>query len=121
MLNNAVEGMTDSDRRIALLDWLAADLPNFFTGRILPVDTHVADRWGRMVAVAGMPLPVIGSRLGTTAIHLVGKIFTQRIERHNLNLRTHIKRLTRKTICFSRSIELHEKVIDSYTKRMRFN
>ena len=53
--------------------------------------------------------------------HLVGKIFTQRIERHNLNLRTHIKPLTRKTICFSRSIELHEKVIDSYTERMRFN
>ncbi|WP_447874694.1 IS1 family transposase, partial [Serratia fonticola] len=25
-----------------------------------------------------------------------------RIERHNLNLRTHIKRLARKTICFSK-------------------
>lgn len=33
--------------------------------------------------------------------HLTGKIFTQRIERNNLTLRTHIKRLARKTICFS--------------------
>ena len=43
--------------------------------------------------------------------HLTGKIFTQRIERNNLTLRTRIKRLARKTLCFSRSIELHEKVI----------
>ncbi len=36
--------------------------------------------------------------------HLTGKIFTQRIERNNLTLRTRIKRLTRKTICFSRLV-----------------
>ncbi|RAP67868.1 IS1 family transposase, partial [Candidatus Erwinia dacicola] len=34
-----------------------------------------------------------------------------RIERNTLTLRTRIKRLARKTICFSRSIEVHEKVI----------
>jgi insertion element IS1 protein InsB len=43
--------------------------------------------------------------------HLTAKIFTQRIERTNLTLRTRIKRLTRRTICFSRSVELHEKII----------
>lgn len=36
--------------------------------------------------------------------HLTGKIFTQRIERNNPTIRTRIKRLARKTICFSRSI-----------------
>lgn len=41
--------------------------------------------------------------------HLTRKIFTQRIERNNLTLRTRIKRLARKTICFSCSVELHEK------------
>ncbi|OZI14781.1 hypothetical protein CE195_06345, partial [Sodalis-like symbiont of Philaenus spumarius] len=30
--------------------------------------------------------------------------FTQRIERNNLTLRTRIKRLARKMICFSRSV-----------------
>ncbi|EDS4738688.1 IS1 family transposase, partial [Salmonella enterica] len=54
-------------------------------------------------------------------IHLVGKIFTQRIERHNLNLRIHIKRLARKTICYSRSVELHEKVIGTYIERYHYN
>lgn len=42
-------------------------------------------------------------------IHLTGKIFTQRIERNNLTLRTRIKRLARKTVCFSRSVEIHDK------------
>ena len=35
--------------------------------------------------------------------HEVGKCNTQKIERKNLNLRTWIKRLTRKTMCFSKS------------------
>ncbi|EAM4449171.1 IS1 family transposase [Salmonella enterica] len=52
--------------------------------------------------------------------HLTGKIFTQRIERNNLTLRTRIKRLARKTICFSRSVELHEKVIGSFIEKFMF-
>ncbi|ALP42727.1 transposase [Aeromonas schubertii] len=54
-------------------------------------------------------------------MHLTGKIFTQRIERNNLTLRTRIKRLARKTICFSRSVELHEKVIGAFIERHHFN
>ncbi len=43
--------------------------------------------------------------------HQVGKRNTQKIERKNLNFRTGIKRLTRKTICFSKSETLHDTVI----------
>ncbi|WP_430018603.1 IS1 family transposase [Pantoea agglomerans] len=52
--------------------------------------------------------------------HLTGKIFTQRIECNNLTLRTRIKRLARKTICFSRSVELHEKVIGAFIEKYMF-
>ncbi|SUP81206.1 Insertion element iso-IS1n protein insB [Yersinia pseudotuberculosis] len=52
--------------------------------------------------------------------HLTGKIFTQRIERNNLTLRTRLKRLARKTICFSRSLELHEKVIGAFIEKYMF-
>lgn len=52
--------------------------------------------------------------------HLTGKIFTQHIERNNLTLRTRIKRLERKTICFSRSIDVHEKVIGSFIEKYMF-
>lgn len=36
-------------------------------------------------------------------IHTAGAYLINHIERHNLNLRTHLKRLSRRTICFSRS------------------
>lgn len=52
--------------------------------------------------------------------HLTGKIFTQRIKRNNLTLRTRIKRLARKTICFSRSLEVHEKVIGAFIEKYIF-
>ncbi|ERK05804.1 Mobile element protein [Serratia fonticola AU-P3(3)] len=52
--------------------------------------------------------------------HLTGKIFTQRIERNNLTLRTRIKRLARRTICFSRSVELYEKVIEAFIEKYMF-
>ncbi|PQN43730.1 IS1 family transposase, partial [Shigella dysenteriae] len=51
---------------------------------------------------------------------LTGKIFTQRIERNNLTLRTRIKRLARKTICFLRSVEIHEKVIGTFIEKHMF-
>jgi len=45
------------------------------------------------------------------AQHTVGKRHTQKIERKHTTLRARIKRLVRKTICFSRSILMHDLVI----------
>ena len=42
---------------------------------------------------------------------------TWRIERRNLNLRTHLKRLSRKTLCFSKSEVVHDHVIGMYIER----
>jgi len=47
----------------------------------------------------------------TAKIYEIGKRNTQTIERKNLTLRTRVKRLTRKTICFSKSIKMHDIVI----------
>jgi len=52
--------------------------------------------------------------------HEVGKRKTQRIERKHLTLRTRIKRLARKTICFSRSEEMHDIVIGLFINRYEF-
>jgi IS1 family transposase/transposase-like protein len=46
----------------------------------------------------------------------VGKEGTRNIERHNLNFRTHIKRLQRRTICFSKTDEMHDAVIKLYVQ-----
>ena len=53
-------------------------------------------------------------------LHVVGKRRTQQLERKHLTLRTRIKRLVRKTICFSRSIQLHETVIGLFINRFEF-
>jgi len=52
--------------------------------------------------------------------HEVGKRNTQKIERKNLNFRTWIKRLTRKTICFSKSETLHDTVIGLLINKVEF-
>jgi insertion element IS1 protein InsB len=52
--------------------------------------------------------------------HQPGKRNTQKIERKHLKLRTRIKRLTRKTICFSKSIQMHDIVIGLFVNRYEF-
>lgn len=41
----------------------------------------------------------------------IGKKNTQKIERKHLTFRTRLKRLTRKTICYSKSLEMHKILI----------
>lgn len=67
-IRKGIEGVGDEVRKQTLIDWLETDLPTFFTGRILDVDGAVADRWGRLVAAAGRPLPTIDSLLAATAL-----------------------------------------------------
>ena len=52
--------------------------------------------------------------------HLITKRFTQSIERQNLNFRTRIKRLQRKTIGFSKSVAMHDKIIGEFINREFF-
>jgi insertion element IS1 protein InsB len=54
------------------------------------------------------------------SLHTVGKRNTQQIERKHLTLRTRIKRLARKTICFSKSILMHDVVIGLFINRFEF-
>lgn len=67
-LRKGVELLADPARKAALHQWLSIDLPNYFSGRILAIDTRVADRWGRMLAAAGRPVPAIDSLLAATAV-----------------------------------------------------
>ena len=51
---------------------------------------------------------------------VVGKANTQKIERKHLTLRTRIKRLVRKTICFSKLEIMHDIVIGLFINRYEF-
>lgn len=46
--------------------------------------------------------------------HQVGKEQTRHIERHKLNFQPHLKRLQRRTICYSKTAEMHDAVLKLY-------
>jgi IS1 family transposase/transposase-like protein len=52
---------------------------------------------------------LIAKKIHNTCVHC-----TNHIERHNLSIRTHLKRLNRKTICFSRSLVVLMAVLRIY-------
>src|SRR5467141_3318379 len=52
--------------------------------------------------------------------HTVGKANTQKIESKHINLRTRIKRLVRRTICFSKTERMHDLVLGLFINRYEF-
>jgi insertion element IS1 protein InsB len=53
-------------------------------------------------------------------VHSPGKRNTQKSERKHLTLRTRITRLGRKTICFSKTTQMHDLVIGLFVNRYAF-
>jgi IS1 transposase len=52
--------------------------------------------------------------------HCPGKRNTQKIERKHLTLQTRMKRLARKTICFSKTTQMHDIVLGLFVNRYAF-
>jgi len=72
-IRKGLVGLAQSRRRTRLETWLEVDLRARFSGRIVPIDAGVADRWGWLAAEAkrnGKALPVIDGLLAATALHL---------------------------------------------------
>ncbi len=68
-IRKGIEALADRRRREKLRLWLEHELPAWFEGRVLSVDLAVADRWGRLLAEMGRPVPTIDSLLAATALH----------------------------------------------------
>ena len=90
-------GRTDADF-LCLLGYLSQ----------IPIDKYCTDDWGAY------------SRNLPAEKHRIGKDRTWKIERKNLNFRTHIKRLCRKTICYSKDEQIRDNVIGMYIERYYF-
>ena len=76
-IRKGVEQMPDGARREKLRLWLEHELLDWFGTRILLVDIPVADRWGRLVAQIGRPVPSIDSLLAATALHYELRLVTR--------------------------------------------
>jgi toxin FitB len=70
-LRRGIALMDDGRRREALAAWLAVDLPGRFSGRILPIDPAIAERWGDLMAQSrrsGFALSVMDGFFAATAL-----------------------------------------------------
>ena len=73
--------------------------------RLFPIRSYSTDNWQSY------------AKYIPSTQHHIGKDQTWKIERTNLNFRTHLKRLHRKTICFSKDEALHDTIIGLYIER----
>jgi len=62
----------------------------------------------------------LSNQTSAPEVHCPGKRHTQKIERKHLTLRTRMKRLVRKTICFSKSTQIPDIVIGLFVNRYAF-
>lgn len=76
-IRKGIEQMPESARREKLRLWLEHELTEWFGNRVLPIDNTVADRWGRLVAQMGRPVPSIDSLLAATALHYELRMVTR--------------------------------------------
>jgi predicted nucleic acid-binding protein len=70
-IRKGIASLADARRRTKLESWLDGHLVLRFSGRILPIDHAVADRWGRLSGSSvsrKSPLPVIDGLLAATAL-----------------------------------------------------
>jgi toxin FitB len=69
-LGYGVERIAPGNRRRRLEEWLRDELPLRFEGRILPVDSEVAEAWGKTVSrneAARRPIGAMDAFLAATA------------------------------------------------------
>jgi predicted nucleic acid-binding protein len=71
-IRRGLASLPQSKRRTHLEAWLEVELQARFSGRILPIDAAVADRWGVLAADAkhkGKALSTMDALLAATALH----------------------------------------------------
>ncbi len=57
-----------TEKRQRLQLWLEHELVNYFSGRILPINMDVAEKWGYLLGANNDPLPAIDSLIAATAM-----------------------------------------------------
>lgn len=67
-LEKGLARVEEPSRRNRLQRWIRREVPDWFAGRILPVDREISVHWGRMLGRLRDPMPAIDSLLAATAL-----------------------------------------------------
>src|SRR5579883_325298 len=68
-IRTGIEKIHDQKKKEKLVLWLEHEIPAWIEQRIIPLDIHILDQWGRLRAHLKQPLPVIHSLIAATAIY----------------------------------------------------
>ncbi len=68
-IRSGIERLGSGARREKLRIWLETELSGWFEDRVLPIDAGVTDRWGRLLAATGRPVPAVDGLIAATALH----------------------------------------------------
>ena len=82
-IRKGAESVKDPKHRERLRLWLENALPAWFEDRLLAIDVDICDRWGRLLAAEGRPLPAIDSLLAATALHHELRVVTRNVADFN--------------------------------------
>ena len=85
-LRRGIESLASGERRKRLENWLQEDLSARFEGRILPIDTQIANVWGKIVArreSSGRPIHAMDAMLAATAeVHALVLVTRNEVDFH---------------------------------------
>ena len=84
-IRKGIETVTDASKKEKLRIWLEHEIPEWFGPRILSIDKHIVDCWGRLQAIKRQPLPAIDSLIAATAIHFNLALVTRNISDFNFS------------------------------------
>ena len=84
-IRKGVEMMRDKKRKQIFINWLDQELQDYFKTRVLEITQPVADRWGRLLADEGRPLPAIDSLIAATALHYDLTVVTRNTKHFNFS------------------------------------
>lgn len=78
-LRRGVERIPTGKKQEGIRRWLEHGLPHRFESRLLPIDSAVSERWGRLRAETPRTLPAIDGLLAATALHHDLRIVTRNV------------------------------------------
>jgi predicted nucleic acid-binding protein len=67
-ISYGMEKLPAGKKKHDLAIWLYSKLPEWFNGRIIPLDTDVMTEWGRIRAHAARTMPVVDMMIAAAAI-----------------------------------------------------
>lgn len=84
-IRKGIANLKDDNYKEKIRLWLDQELTEWFKDRILPIDQHVANKWGILQAQSTRTFSAINSLIAATALHFDLIIITRNTKDFNIS------------------------------------